>query len=108
MILKKLFAPAQIGGLTLKNRIILPAMCTVFANEGGYVSEKLIHYHAARAKGGCGLNIVEIASVHPSPMYQKFWAYMMINIYRVWNNWPRQSRKRGEKLVCSCGMPADR
>lgn len=71
MILKKLFSPAQIGGLTLKNRVILPAMCTVFANEGGYVSEKLIQYHAARAKGGCGLNIVEIASVHPTSYVPK-------------------------------------
>ncbi|HYE67456.1 MAG TPA: NADH:flavin oxidoreductase, partial [Anaerovoracaceae bacterium] len=71
MILKKLFAPAQIGELTLKNRVILPAMCTVFADEGGYVSEKLIQYHVARAKGGCGLNIVEIASVHPTSYVPK-------------------------------------
>lgn len=71
MILKNLFSPAQIGNLTLKNKVILPAMCTVFADEGGYVSEKLIHYHAARAKGGCGLNIVEIASVHPTSYVPK-------------------------------------
>ncbi len=71
MILKKLFSPAQIGSLTLTNRIILPAMCTVFANEGGYVSDKLIDYHVARAKGGCGLNIVEIASIHPTSAVPK-------------------------------------
>lgn len=71
MILKKLFSPAQIGSLSLTNRIILPAMCTVFAKEGGYVSDKLIDYHVARAKGGCGLNIVEIASVHPTSAVPK-------------------------------------
>lgn len=71
MILKKLFNPAQIGSLSLTNRIILPAMCTVFAKEGGYVSDKLIDYHVARAKGGCGLNIVEIAAVHPTSAVPK-------------------------------------
>ena len=55
-----------IGTLRVKNRIILPAMCTIFADTGGFVSEKLINYHAARAKGGSGMNIVEIAAVHPS------------------------------------------
>ena len=66
MLLQKLFSEGMIGTLTLKNRIILPAMCTIFADNGGFVSDKLIDYHAARAKGGSGLNIVEIASVHPS------------------------------------------
>ena len=66
MLLHKLFSEGKIGTLSLKNRIILPAMCTIFADEGGFVSQKLIDYHVARAKGGCALNIVEIASVHPS------------------------------------------
>ena len=30
------------------------------------MSKKLIDYHIARAKGGCGLSIVEISAVHPS------------------------------------------
>ncbi len=71
MILKNLFSPGSIGNLTLKNRVILPSMCTVFADEGGYVSEKLINYHTARAKGGCGMNIVEIAAVHPTSYVPK-------------------------------------
>ena len=28
------------------------------------MKDKLIAYHAARAKGGCALNIVEVAAVH--------------------------------------------
>ena len=71
MILKKMFSPGKIGSLTLKNRIILPAMCTVFADQGGYVSTKLINYHVARASGGCGMNIVEIAAVHPTSAVPK-------------------------------------
>ena len=59
-----LFAPIQIRDMELKNRIIMPAMGTRMADEKGFVTDKLIAYHAARAKGGCGLNIVEVAAVH--------------------------------------------
>jgi len=41
-------------------------MATAMAAHGGFVSERLINYHVARVKGGCGLNIVEIAAVHPT------------------------------------------
>lgn len=58
------FAPIRIRDMELKNRIILPAMGTRMAEENGAVTDKLIAYHAARAKGGCALNIVEVAAVH--------------------------------------------
>ncbi|MEG0290327.1 MAG: FAD-dependent oxidoreductase [Erysipelotrichaceae bacterium] len=60
---KKLFSPCKIKGLTLKNRVIMPAMGTRMADETSHVTQSLIDYHAARAKGGCGLNIVEVSSV---------------------------------------------
>lgn len=59
-----LLSPIKIRGLELKNRIILPAMGTRMASEKGEITNRLIAYHAARAKGGCGLNIVEVAAVH--------------------------------------------
>lgn len=44
------------------------------ADENGAVTDKLIAYHAARAKGGCALNIVEVAAVHtpsaPAHLYR--------------------------------------
>lgn len=58
------FAPIRIRDMELKNRIILPAMGIRMAEENGAVTDKLIAYHAARAKGGCALNIVEVAAVH--------------------------------------------
>ena len=58
------FAPIRIRDMELKNRIIMPAMGTRMADENGNVTDKLVAYHAARAKGGCGLNIVEVAAVH--------------------------------------------
>ncbi|MBM4762961.1 FAD-dependent oxidoreductase [Bacillus sp. B15-48] len=58
------FKPIVIRGLELRNRVIFPAMATNMIDEGGFVTDQLIHYHAARAFGGTGLNITEAASVH--------------------------------------------
>ena len=60
---QKLFSPITIKGLTLKNRIILPAMGTRFTQDR-FVNQTHIDYHVARAKGGSALNIVEVTSVH--------------------------------------------
>lgn len=60
----KLFTPITIRGMELKNRVVLPAMGTRMATEKSEVSQRLVYYHAARAKGGCALNIVEVSSVH--------------------------------------------
>ena len=64
----KLFSPLKIRGLELKNRIVLPAMMTKMTTDDyqGIVGDNLIDYHAAIAKGGCGLNITEVMGVHPS------------------------------------------
>lgn len=62
----KLFEPVRINTLELKNRILMPAMVTNYGNKDNTVSDRLIAYHAARAKGGFGLNIVENFAVHPS------------------------------------------
>jgi len=59
---ERLFEPARIGQMELKNRIVMPPMGTSFATDKGYVSQQLIDYHEARAKGGVGLIIVEIAA----------------------------------------------
>lgn len=58
-----LFSPVKIRGMELKNRVIFPAMGTRMA-ENRAVTDRLIQYHVARVKGGCGLNIVEVAAVH--------------------------------------------
>ncbi|MGQ9497439.1 MAG: oxidoreductase [Desulfotomaculales bacterium] len=61
----KLFEPVQIGAMQLKNRIVKPPMVTNYATDDGAVTERLKAYHAARARGGVGLIIVEAAYVHP-------------------------------------------
>ncbi|MCI6465765.1 MAG: FAD-dependent oxidoreductase [Faecalicatena sp.] len=61
---QKLFTPIKIRDMELKNRIILPAMGTKFSGKGSDVTDQLIDYHVARVKGGTGLSIVEVCSVH--------------------------------------------
>lgn len=61
-MLSKLFEPAQIGSLKLRNRIVMPPMVVNFANNG-YVSEDTKAYYAERAKGGVGLIIVEATAI---------------------------------------------
>lgn len=56
---RRLFEPASIGRLQLRNRIVMPPMGTNYAEEDGSVSERMIDYYEARAKGGAGLIIVE-------------------------------------------------
>jgi NAD(H)-dependent 7beta-hydroxy-3-oxo-delta4-cholenoic acid oxidoreductase len=58
-----LFSPLRIGSLEIRNRIAMAPMATDFADEEGRVSRKLIDYHAARARGGVGLVIMEVTGV---------------------------------------------
>jgi 2,4-dienoyl-CoA reductase-like NADH-dependent reductase (Old Yellow Enzyme family)/thioredoxin reductase len=60
---RALFQPIKIGKLEIKNRLSVPPMATGFAAEGGGVSDRLIKYHEARARGGFGLIIVEVTAV---------------------------------------------
>lgn len=62
MDFKRLFEPGQIGHMQLKNRLVMPPMGTGYHDEGGYVSQRLIDYLEARARGGVGLIIVEVTA----------------------------------------------
>ncbi|HOO75845.1 MAG TPA: hypothetical protein PLS66_11180 [Tepiditoga sp.] len=63
MNFKNLFSEGKIGNLTLKNRIVMPAMGTSIASSTGEASEDIIRYYEERAKGGCGLIITEITRI---------------------------------------------
>jgi 2,4-dienoyl-CoA reductase-like NADH-dependent reductase (Old Yellow Enzyme family)/thioredoxin reductase len=56
---KKIFEPTNIGTMQLKNRIVMPPMGTNYAEAGGAVSQRMLDYYEARARGGVGLIIVE-------------------------------------------------
>lgn len=59
----KLFEPAEIGKMKLRNRIVMPPMVTNFANSDSSVSECTKAYYAERARGGVGLVIVEATAI---------------------------------------------
>lgn len=67
-----LFSPFRVRGMELKNRIVLPAMGTKFAGDDKMVNDQLIDYHVARVKGGTGLSIVEVSSVHTPSAPKRF------------------------------------
>lgn len=59
----KLFEPGRIGGLEIRNRIVMPAMGCSFAEASGEAGPRMIRYYAERAKGGVGLIITEITRI---------------------------------------------
>jgi 2,4-dienoyl-CoA reductase-like NADH-dependent reductase (Old Yellow Enzyme family) len=64
MALKLALQPITINGVILPNRIARAAHETGIAKPD--INDGFIEYHAARARGGCGLTILEAAGVHPS------------------------------------------
>jgi len=65
-LLPSLFSPIKIKSLALVNRAVMPPMGTNLGNPDGTVSEANLAYIKRRARGGAGLIITEIASIHPS------------------------------------------
>ena len=60
-----LFTPEKIGSLELKNRTIMAPMSAALGHPDGTMSDELIAYYAARAKGGIGMILTEYAFVTP-------------------------------------------
>lgn len=62
----RLLSPVRLGTLELPNRVVLAPMATSYADEEHRVTERLVAYHVARARGGVGLSIVEHTAVQQS------------------------------------------
>lgn len=62
---KHLLEPGIIGNMKVRNRMVMPPMGTNYADQSGFVTERLVRYYRERAGGGMGLIIVEIAAVAP-------------------------------------------
>ena len=63
-----LFTPLTIRGARLRNRIMSTGHDTVLPTDGT-VNEALIAYHRARAAGGAGLIVTQVAGVHETARY---------------------------------------
>ena len=64
MALKQVFSPIAIGPVEIPNRVVRTGHGTGLG--GGTISDQLIDYHVARARGGVGLTIIELMAVHSS------------------------------------------
>ncbi len=73
-----LFSPLQIGGVTVRNRIMQTAHVKLFAHRG-VDSARNVAYQVERAKGGAGLLITGNRQVHPTSvtgMPRFSWAFL--------------------------------
>ncbi|MBT3310498.1 MAG: FAD-dependent oxidoreductase [Desulfobacteraceae bacterium] len=62
---QNLFTPIRIKNVDIRNRIVSTGHGTGLG-ENKIPGQPIIDYHVERAKGGCGLIVVEIAGVHKS------------------------------------------
>lgn len=63
-----IFEPIEIRGKCIKNRIMSSGHDTSMPTEN-LVNDQLVAYHKARAEGGVGLIILQVAGVHDSARY---------------------------------------
>ncbi|WP_240319951.1 oxidoreductase [Rhodococcus jostii] len=63
-----LLSPLRIGTVTLANRIVSSGHDTVLVQDGK-VTDELVAYHEARAAGGVGMIVVQVAGVHETARY---------------------------------------
>jgi len=63
-----LFAPGEIGGVVIRNRVVQPPMGTGLM-EDGQVTEREVAFQEERARGGAGLIITGAAVVHPTSRF---------------------------------------
>ncbi|KGP75348.1 hypothetical protein JT05_10950 [Desulfosporosinus sp. Tol-M] len=54
----KLLTPIKIGNLEVRNRVVMPSITNNYAKDG-YVTQQMLDYYEARARGGVGMICVE-------------------------------------------------
>ena len=60
---EKLFESVWIGKLEIKNRFVMPAMNSHYADVEHHFTEQALNYYGERARGGFGLQITEFLCV---------------------------------------------
>jgi len=60
--LTRLFEPLAIGSLTLRNRIVMPPITTLYDTEGGPRHDA---FFAERARGGAAMIVVNLQALYP-------------------------------------------
>src|SRR5690242_21216 len=63
MSYEHLLSPGRIGALETRNRIVMAPMGSNLCEPDGTPGERMLAYYEARARGGAGLIIVEVAAI---------------------------------------------
>lgn len=103
--LKRLFSPAHIGILEIKNRIVMNAMGTLLEELDGSVGERLIAYYEARARGGAGLIVSCHTRVVPHPRREGFMGVALWDDKFIpgWRELARRVHQHGAKFFIQLG-----
>jgi len=75
-----LFQSIYIGKVKVRNRIVMPPMCSRLSTPEGYVTKEQVDYYAARAMGGVGMIIVEYAYIQKGGKS----AYNQLGVFDDW------------------------
>lgn len=60
---EQLLSPGRIGGLELRNRIIMAPMGSNLCEPDGHLGERILRYYEERARGGVGMVIMGVAAI---------------------------------------------
>jgi 2,4-dienoyl-CoA reductase-like NADH-dependent reductase (Old Yellow Enzyme family) len=92
----KLFSPAKLNGLELRNRVIRSACYEGMCSEG-YPSERLIDLHRELAKGGVGMTTMAYCAVEPDGRMRETMMYMHEGIRpQIRRGASRHARRHGQ------------
>jgi len=91
-MLKYVFEPLTVKGITIPNRLVVAPMVTNYCNGDGTASERFIRYHETKAEGGFGLIIAEDYAI--DPVGKGF-----INLAGIWNDGQIESHSELPKRV---------
>ena len=61
-----LFSPGAIGGVSIRNRLVMPPVNTNYGDAEGFVTDRAISFIRKRAAGGVGAIILEATQVDPA------------------------------------------
>ena len=64
-----LMSPLEIGPVTLRNRIVSTGHDTGMSDHGGLIGDRLLAYQEARARGGVGLIVLQVAAISDQAFY---------------------------------------
>jgi 2,4-dienoyl-CoA reductase-like NADH-dependent reductase (Old Yellow Enzyme family)/thioredoxin reductase len=96
-----LLQPLRTRRINLKNRMVITAMLTHYANTDGSVTEQSVAYYEERAKGGWGMQITENFAVSPdgraAPNVPGLWNDELME---GWKIIPERVHKYGGKVFC--------